>query len=124
MDARDKVLIVEDDDAGRAMISLVLRQAGYRVVTAAGGAEALQVLDKGGCAWMVTDVKMRPMDGFALSSRAKELHPDLRIAMMSAVDGEKDAPPVLADAFFAKPVAVEELMGWLGRPSPGPSPAP
>ena len=107
------ILIVDDDASGRAMLSLSLRQAGYRVLTASGGEEALAALEQEDCDCLITDAKMRPMDGFELTSRAKRLRPELRIAMISAVYSENDIRTRPIDRFFPKPVPVDALLDWI-----------
>ncbi len=107
------VLIVDDDAAARAMLALYLRQAGYRTVEAAGGAQALDVLRGGGCGLMLTDGRMSPMDGVELSRQAKRLAPRLRIAMVSALVTEEDGRGAPIEKFFSKPVPLEELLTWL-----------
>lgn len=119
MDDLGAVLVVDDDGPGRAMLGLILRQSGLKVVTAAGGPEALKILERQGCAAMITDAKMSPMDGFELSERAKELQPSLRIALISAVFSDSDIAGRPIDRFFEKPVPVDGLLDWLseiGRP--------
>lgn len=115
------VLVVDDDAPGRAMLGLILRQAGLKVVTAGGGPEALQVLGRVDCSAMITDAKMSPMDGFELSEKAKELKPSLRIAMISAVCSESDIADKPIDKFFAKPVAMDGLLDWLSEGGQAPS---
>ena len=107
------VLIVDDDASGRAMLGLSLRQAGYRVFTAASGEEALEILFREKCVCMITDCKMHPIDGFLLSTQAKKLYPNLHIAMMSSACSEKEIQSRPIEEFFAKPVAIDRVVDWL-----------
>lgn len=113
MNDRPPVLIVDDDESLRAMLSLSLKRAGYPTLSAGSGAEALQLLASRPIACMVTDGRMDPMDGFELSRRAKTLRPDLRIALVSAVFTASDAGGSPIDTVFEKPVAVGCLVAWL-----------
>lgn len=115
MNAQPAVLVVDDDFSGRAMLSLSLRQAGFSVHAAAGGEEALRLLKEKRCDWLVTDARMLPMDGFALAREAKRVQPGLRVVMISAVYTEADAENHPIEKFFAKPVPVDALIGWLSR---------
>lgn len=112
---RGAILVVDDDSAARAMLGLSLRRAGFSVVTAADGRQALDALEKNPIVCLITDAVMRPMDGFELSRRAKALRPRLKIAMVSAIEsaaGRREAPTPI-DRFFAKPIPVDGLLGWL-----------
>lgn len=115
MNNRPAVLIVDDDSSLRTMMSLSLRRAGYPAISAANGAEALRLLATRPIECMLTDGRMEPMDGFELARQAKTLHPDLRIAMASAVFTEADAHGAPIDFIFEKPVAVSEVVAWLQR---------
>lgn len=107
------VLLVDDDKSGRAMLRLSLKQGGYAVLTAADGPEALRLLQETPCEALITDARMKPMDGFELSIKAKAIRPALRIAMMSAVAAAYDISGYPIDRFFTKPVALESVLGWL-----------
>ena len=111
----DPILVVEDDSANRFMLALTLKQSGYRVETAATAAHALDLLKRERFASMITDGRMEPMDGLALSRLAKQIQPDLRIVMVSAVYTDKDIQGFPIDAIFPKPVPSEALIGWLSR---------
>jgi len=109
------ILLVEDDAANRFLLALTLKQAGYRVETAATAAHALELLKRERFGSMITDGRMEPINGLELSRQAKEIQPDLRIVMVSAVYTDKDVDGAPIDAIFAKPVPTETLIGWLAR---------
>jgi CheY-like chemotaxis protein len=110
---RPAVLIVDDDESMRAMLSLSLTRAGYPTLSAASGLEALHLLATRPIGCMITDGRMDVMDGFELARRAKHLRPELRIAMASAVYTKADAGDCPIDRLFEKPVAVSALVAWL-----------
>ena len=110
------ILVVDDDASGRAMLSLSLRQAGFSVEAAASGPEALQLLRKNSYSCLITDARMSPMDGFELSRQARGIKPDLRILMMSAVHSAHDTTGYPIEKFLSKPVLIESIVGWIGRP--------
>ena len=113
MNNRPAVLIVDDNASFRTMLSLSLRRAGYPVLSAAGGAEALRLLATRIVDCMVTDGRMDVMDGFELSRRAKALRPDLRIVMVSAAFTAADAAGTPIERVFEKPITVTSLVAWL-----------
>jgi CheY-like chemotaxis protein len=95
------------------MLSLSLRRAGYPTLTAASGREALELLSTRPVGFLVTDGRMDVMDGFELSRRAKDLNPELHIAMVSAVFVAADAAGTPIERVFEKPVAFSGLVEWL-----------
>lgn len=81
-----KILLADDYEDLRGLLSDTLRSQGYRVVEAADGAEALQAC------WdaadppdvLITDIEMPGMDGFELADRLRSQYPALRVIYMSA----------------------------------------
>ena len=114
MNTPPAVLVVDDDPSLRTLLSLALRRAGYPTLTAASGSEALDLLACRSVGFLVTDGLMDAMDGFELSRRAKDLRPELHIAMISAVFEARDADgPV--ERVFEKPASVSDLVAWLRK---------
>ena len=74
------IVVAEDQDDVRLTTVESLRDLGYTVVHAAGGAEALDVLSRhGGATLLLTDVVMPGMNGRELSERARSLYPNLKV---------------------------------------------
>lgn len=113
MNNRPAVLVVDDDASLRTMLSLSLRRAGYPTLTAANGAEALELLSTRPVGFLVTDGRMGSMDGFELSRRAKKLNPSLHIAMVTAVFVASDAAGTPIERVFEKPITIAGLVEWL-----------
>jgi DNA-binding NtrC family response regulator len=80
-----RILIAEDEDAIRILIACALRQDGHDVVTAIDGAQALDALarEKDAFELLLTDIRMRVMDGIALAHAAARNHPDVTIVLMT-----------------------------------------
>jgi CheY-like chemotaxis protein len=110
---RPAVLIVDDDESFRAMLGLSLKRAGYPILSAGNGEEALRLIATRPIGCLVTDGRMDPMDGFELARRAKLIRPDLRIAMASAVYTSTETGDSPIDRLFEKPIAVSALVAWL-----------
>ncbi|MBI3549040.1 MAG: response regulator [Elusimicrobia bacterium] len=104
------VLIVDDDLAGRAMLRISLKQAGFDVDSAGSAEEALRRLQERRYDWLLTDAKMEPMDGFELSRRAKTLYPGMRIIMTSALYNDRDILVAPIDRFVPKPIRFDSLL--------------
>lgn len=78
-----KILLVEDDDLVRDMLTQVLQRASHQVTTAANGEEATACLRKEEPDIMVTDIIMPKKSGITLISEVKNCHPNLEIIAMS-----------------------------------------
>ncbi len=81
----ETVLVVEDDAAVRRLVHRVLEPAGYTVLSAPSGPEALRLHERHGgpLDLLLTDVVLPSMDGVAVAERFRALHPGLRILFMS-----------------------------------------
>jgi two-component system cell cycle sensor histidine kinase/response regulator CckA len=84
------VLVVEDEPDVMRMAVRSLREAGYTVLEATGGREAIEILMEAGdrLRLMVTDVVMPGMSGRDLATRLAELRPELPIIFMSGYTDE------------------------------------
>jgi two-component system response regulator PilR (NtrC family) len=108
------VLVVEDCDAIRRALELLLGQVGYRVTTAASVAEGLERLDRQHVALL--DLMLPDGSGTELLAEIRRRGSGMRVAVLSAAgpaaaEGLRACPP---DRFFAKPVDVEALLDWIG----------
>jgi two-component system cell cycle sensor histidine kinase/response regulator CckA len=81
----ETILLVEDEDSVRAMVSKVLQSKGYSVLEASQGLEALQVSEhhEGPIHLMVTDVVMPQMSGRELAEKLAFFRPDMGVLYMS-----------------------------------------
>jgi DNA-binding response OmpR family regulator len=109
-------LIVEDDDAVRAVTRRALTRFGYAVLTASGGEEALRVARDytGRIDLLLTDVMMPGMNGVEVAARISEVHPGVRVFYMSGyADRELMGKGLLAPEthFLQKPFTPQELGG-------------
>ena len=86
----ETVLVVEDEAALRTLVERVLCRAGYLVLTAANGSEALRVFEehKGSLDLLLTDVVMPEMNGKELADQLVLQSPNLRILFMSGYTDE------------------------------------
>lgn len=106
------ILIVDDEQSYRQLLSLVFETDGHSVVTAMNGREALEILDTEVTDLIISDVRMPDMDGISLLREARNLYPDIGMIMMTAfatVDTAREAFKLGADDFVQKPFDVEEL---------------
>jgi two-component system cell cycle sensor histidine kinase/response regulator CckA len=110
----ERILLVEDEDNVRAFSARALRATGYEVFEAAGGEEALEVLDDigGKVDLMVSDVVMPEMDGPALLIKVRERLPDLKVIFVSGYAEESVRQDIADDQsveFLAKPYSLDQI---------------
>jgi two-component system cell cycle sensor histidine kinase/response regulator CckA len=85
----ETVLLVEDEDVLRDMVREVLTSAGYKVLEAKHGGDALAAAQRhrGSIDLMLTDVVMPRMNGHELAEKLELLHPETRVLFMSGYTG-------------------------------------
>jgi two-component system cell cycle sensor histidine kinase/response regulator CckA len=110
----ETILLVEDEDGVRNVARRVLASAGYKVLTAANGAEALDVLQRhdGPLELLLTDVIMPGIGGRELATRTLEIRPDMRVLFMSGYADDALGRRGVLDAdtnFIGKPCTVADL---------------
>ena len=111
------VLVAEDDRAVRRYLEVVLERAGYQVVAAADGLEAMKAALSGVVHAVVTDAQMPHLNGHELC-RFLRAHPRLARLPVVFLTGSGPAAPeaaTLADAHLAKPVRPAELTARLAQ---------
>ena len=107
------VLLAEDEPALRQIVDRVLKGAGYRVLVASDGVEALRVSREhaGPIDLLVADVVMPRMGGMELAAGLVTERPRTRVLLMSGYAVDSGAPAVLAKVpFLAKPFTPAELL--------------
>ena len=108
------VVVAEDDETMRRITRRILTAAGYSVLEAENGREALEVLAKAGgqAALLLTDIAMPEMDGTELSLEVFKRYPFMKVLCMSGyVDKEGEVGRVLGAKaeFIQKPFSPDAL---------------
>jgi DNA-binding response OmpR family regulator len=114
---RYRILIVDDDAMAREILKRILEHAGYEVMTAGSGPEALRKLHEGIPHLVVVDLMMPEMDGFELCRRIKS-HLDVPIMILSAVaaiESKVEGLQMYAEDYIVKPFEKEELVARVQR---------
>ncbi len=113
------ILLVEDDATLRRYLEITLRRAGFSVLAAADGLEALKLAYTSKVSAVVTDAVMPRLGGHELCRilRASEEHASLPLVLLTGVarDDSRPADCAHADAQLTKPVRAEELTACLKR---------
>lgn len=109
-----KVLVLEDEDDIRAFIIINLKRAGYEVLQAASGEEALEIIEKNpDIEIAVLDVMLPGIDGFEVCKTIRENNKTMGIIMLTAKSQELDKISGLtmgADDYMPKPFSPAELV--------------
>ncbi|MCP4720893.1 MAG: response regulator, partial [Desulfobacteraceae bacterium] len=113
MEKKSRILVVDDNDSVRQMLTTMLEKLGYEIETASDGFEALSklVFD---IDLILLDILMPGMDGFEVvqSIRKQTEYKDIPIIMVTGLSSRKDrirAVEVGANDFISKPVDMTEL---------------
>lgn len=109
----ETILIVEDDPHTRSLMEIVLKNEGFRTISAENGLEALTILDQQAISLIILDIMMPKMDGFQLTQELREADYQLPILMVTAKETaaeKKRGFLVGTDDYMTKPVDVEEMI--------------
>ncbi|MGI6784040.1 MAG: hybrid sensor histidine kinase/response regulator [Aminivibrio sp.] len=102
-----KILVAEDSITSRTLLKHILTAAGYRVLTASDGMEALEIFSAEGADLVVSDIEMPRMNGFELVSgiRATEGMSETPVILVTSLESEEDrerGAAAGADAYIVK----------------------
>ncbi|MFH1374918.1 MAG: response regulator [bacterium] len=108
-----RVLIVDDDDLFRDMLTEALRLDGYIPCSASGGEQALREMENGEVDAVITDIRMPGMDGITLLKKLKGQRPGLPVILMTAFfsveEVRRRSQPAEADGFLQKPFEIDNI---------------
>jgi hypothetical protein len=109
----ETILVAEDQHVIRRLAQTVLESAGYRVLLAADGTEALKICEdrQEPIHLLLTDMIMRSMSGAELAVLVRRLHPAVRVLYMSGYT-DREITDLAGEAarFIAKPFGIPELL--------------
>jgi two-component system NtrC family response regulator len=108
----ETILVVDDEKNYLLVLSAVLEDEGYEVLTAQSGHEALDIQKSSDLDLILSDMKMPAMDGIQLLENIKALDPDLPVIMMTAhgtIDKAVEAMQKGAYSYILKPFDNERL---------------
>jgi len=112
MSTLNRILIVDDEQSMRELLSIMLRKEGYEVVTADNGEKALKAVQNDIFDLVVTDLKMPLMDGMTLLKAVKEASPDTIVIIVTAfgtTEGAEKARSLGAYDYIGKPFNNDEI---------------
>jgi nitrogen regulation protein NR(I) len=108
-----RILVVDDQQTVVYSLNRLLRIAGYEVITAADGREAIEIANSRTPDLVIMDVRMPGLDGLAALAQIKKEQPRIQVIMMTAystIDKAIEATKLGAFDYLAKPFDNEELL--------------
>jgi two-component system response regulator PilR (NtrC family) len=112
MSTLNRILVVDDEQSMRELLSIMLRKEGYEVVTADNGEKALKAVQNDIFDLVITDLKMPQMDGMTLLKAVKESSPDTIVIIITAfgtTEGAEKARLLGAYDYIGKPFNNDEI---------------
>ncbi len=112
------VLVAEDEEMVRRVVTRMLSKLGFDVITASDGEEAVRAFEESvsELVLLVLDVQMPRLDGGQVLARISERHPGARVVLMTGfsetVLGDLPRPP---DALLRKPFSMHDLTAAVGK---------
>ncbi len=111
------ILVVEDDQPLRKMMTAFLTLNGYKTIGAGNGEEALKAMESVLPDLVIADVMMPVMDGWQLTQAVREAWPMMPIILVTARDTLEDKRTGFAagaDDYLTKPLDLDELLLHVG----------
>ncbi len=113
MPSAPRILIVDDEEHIRKILTIMLSKQGYETQTAAGGYEALQMLTRTAFDAVVTDIRMSGLDGLELLARLKAQDPELPVVIITAFSSVETAIQAMKQGaydYISKPFKEDEIL--------------
>jgi CheY-like chemotaxis protein len=113
-----RILVAEDDNAVRELVTRIIVSRGHEVMAVEDGAYALEAAGSGRFDLLVTDIVMPRLDGIALALALAKSHPELPILMMTGYAMERQRAHDLEELVhrvLSKPFTVDQFLAALGE---------
>lgn len=107
------VLLTDDDEGLRIVLSIALRGKGFAVDVAANSTEALQKFREGHYDWVITDIDMPGMNGLELVKQVKEIVPSVRVIVITGSGPPPDPRLLRVEGIFEKPIDARKMAHYL-----------
>ena len=107
-----RIIVIDDERIVGQMIKAAMEPDGYRVETFLNAEPAFARLREEKFDVVITDLKMRGIDGMDVLRTIKTAYPEIKVIMITAyasLDSAVEAMKSRVDGFFAKPVKIKDL---------------
>lgn len=118
MSSPARLLVVDDEPEHRDSLRRIFQRAGYDVLVAEDGAQALEVLQREAVSVVLTDLVMPRLDGQALLTAARAVQPEADVVLMTAYGTVENAVVAMREGaydFITKPVRRGEVLAVVER---------
>ena len=115
------ILLVDDEEGYRELISRMLTKAGYEVLQAADGLEALSTLEQSKIDLVISDILMPNLNGYALVARLRTKWPKMPVILTTGFLPPAKTMMNGSVDFIPKPIDAEALLGLIQRRTLPPS---
>ncbi|MEJ2545892.1 MAG: response regulator, partial [Calditrichaceae bacterium] len=112
------ILIVEDEQAIRDALNMVLEEEGYQTQTASNGKEAMELVNKSDFDILITDLKMPEMDGMTLTRQVQQICPQTSVIIITAhgsLESAIEALRIGAYDYILKPFDFDDVLYKIKR---------
>lgn len=109
---KEKIVVVEDEEISRKNLEHILQKEGYDVISVDSGAKALDLLKSQSFDLVITDLKMKQVDGMQVLRKTRELQPYTEVIMITGyatVESSVKAMREGAYYYIAKPYKIDEV---------------
>jgi two-component system response regulator AtoC len=113
MTSHERILVVDDEEQMRDLLTKILERKGYQVSVCGNGVEALAILEKEPMDLVVTDVRMPGLNGMEALRAIKELNPEIVVLIMTAFGSIDQAVQAVKDGaydYINKPFKIDEML--------------
>ena len=118
---KQKILVVDDDEAVRTGLSGVLLSEGYEVSTASNGSEAVERFRGTGIGLILVDINMPVLNGWGTIGQLRTLSPRVPIIMITARPDQKTIARTAGVELMEKPLDISHLVARIGALLPQPA---
>ena len=112
-EAKLNILIVDDNESMREVVTILLSRRGHRCESATNGIEAMQKVKQSNFDAVITDLQMPEMDGIDLAKEPRQHFPDLPVMIMTGQPDDSLVESTIsagAREVLRKPFEISELM--------------
>ncbi|NJD68259.1 MAG: Fis family transcriptional regulator [Candidatus Methylomirabilota bacterium] len=108
----ETILVVDDEQGMREFLTVLLEKQGHRVIAAADGEQALELIAQKPPDLVISDIRMPKVDGVSLLTGIRKSYPRLPVVMMTAyasMDSTIQTMRLGADDYITKPFRIDEI---------------
>ena len=117
---KKRILVVEDEEKNRYLLTFILEKNGIEVVTANDGLEGVEAARKQRVDMVIMDIKMPRMDGYEATGRIRKLEgyqsvPIIALTSYAMAEDKKKAFDAGCDGYISKPINPETFMAEIEK---------